>query len=151
MKLAEALLLRADLQKKLASLKARIDRNIQVQENETPDENSQELMIDAQQVNDQLHDLIAKIHRTNAHTMIGNHTLMTVLVERDKLVERHKIVMSALNAARRNNDRYSNREIKWVVTIPVKALQKQADDISEKIRTINNTIQANNWQIELME
>ena len=36
MKLAEALLLRADLNKKLASLRERINRNAIVQEGETP-------------------------------------------------------------------------------------------------------------------
>lgn len=149
MKLAEALLLRADLQKKLASLKQRLERNIQIQEGETPDENPEELMITAQQTNDELHALIAKIHRTNALAMIDNTPMLDILVERDKLIERHKIIMSALTPARQVTQRYSNREIKWVVTIPVKNLQRQADDVAEKIRLINIKIQSANWQIDL--
>lgn len=149
MKLAEALLLRADMQKKLASLKQRLERNIQIQEGEVPDENPEELMINAQQTNDELHALIAKIHRTNALAMIDNTPMLDILVERDKLIERHKIIMSALTPARQVTQRYSNREIKWVVTIPVRNLQRQADDVAEKIRLINIKIQSANWQIDL--
>lgn len=57
--------------------------------------------------------------------------------------------MAALTPARQISQRYSAREIKWVVTIPVKDLQKQADDVAEKIRLINITIQSANWQIDL--
>lgn len=149
MKLAEALLLRADLQKKLASLKQRIERNIQIQEGEQPDEDPEGLMIAAQRINDDLYALISKIHRTNALATINGKPMLDMLVERDRLIERHKIIMAALTPARQISQRYSAREIKWVVTIPVKDLQKQADDVAEKIRLINITIQSANWQIDL--
>mgnify|MGYP006908074957 CR=1 FL=1 len=74
-----------------------------------------------------------------------------MLVERDRLIERHKIIMAALTPARQISQRYSAREIKWVVTIPVKDLQKQADDISLKLRDLNVLIQSNNWKIDLIE
>jgi hypothetical protein len=44
MKLAEALLRRADMQKKLASLKSRIAENVKVQDGDTPSENPNELL-----------------------------------------------------------------------------------------------------------
>lgn len=151
MKLAEALLIRADMQKKLASLKSRIEKNIQVQEGEKPDEDPQELMKEAQQVNNELHQLISQIQQTNATAMLDDDkSMLAVLIERDTLLERHKIIMSALNKARQLNQRYSPREIKWLVTIPVKDLQKQADDVSGKIRQVNTRIQSANWQIDLV-
>lgn len=151
MKLAEALLIRADMQKKLASLKSRIEKNIQVQEGEKPDEDPQDLMKEAQQVNNELHQLISQIQQTNATAMLDDDkSMLAVLIERDTLLERHKIIMSALNKARQLNQRYSPREIKWLVTIPVKDLQKQADDVSGKIRQVNTRIQSANWQIDLV-
>lgn len=151
MKLAEALLIRADMQKKLASLKLRIEKNIQVQEGEKPDEDPQELMQQAQQINTELHQLISQIQRTNATAKLDDtQSMLAVLIERDRLTERHKIIMSALNKARQLNQRYSPREIKWLVTIPVKDLQKQADDVSGKIRQVNTRIQSANWQIDLV-
>lgn len=50
MKLAEALLRRADMQKKLASLKSRIAENVKVQDGDTPSENPNELLLQANQV-----------------------------------------------------------------------------------------------------
>ena len=44
---------------------------------------------------------------------------------------------------------YSVREIKWISTMDVKSLQKQSEDVSQKLRQLNATIQETNWQIEL--
>lgn len=86
MKLAEALLIRADMQKKLASLKLRIEKNIQVQEGEKPDEDPQELMQQAQQINTELHQLISQIQQTNATAKLDDtQSMLAVLIERDTL------------------------------------------------------------------
>ena len=151
MKLAEALMIRADLQKQLASLRTRIERNIYVQEGELPDEDPLELMTTAQQLNTQLHTLIMHIQYTNATVKLSNQkTMLEMLIERDELMNRHKIIMAALNTARGSTERYSMREIKWVATIPVKNLQRQADDVADNIRQINVLIQAANWQADLI-
>ena len=47
MKLAESLLIRSDMQKKLAQLQGRINANIKVQEGDTPSEDPNALMVDA--------------------------------------------------------------------------------------------------------
>lgn len=47
MKLAESLLIRSDMQKKLAQLQGRINANIKVQEGDTPSEDPNKLMVDA--------------------------------------------------------------------------------------------------------
>ena len=59
--------------------------------------------------------------------------------------------MDAIANTHRESDRYSSREIKWKKVIPVSSLQKQADDISAKLRDLNIKIQAANWQIDLVE
>ena len=66
MKLAEALLRRADMQKKLASLKSRIAENVKVQDGDTPSENPNELLLQANQVMSELYTLIDHIHRRHA-------------------------------------------------------------------------------------
>ncbi|WP_066805083.1 DIP1984 family protein [Moraxella oblonga] len=152
MKLAEALLLRADLQKKLASLKSRLAENVKVQEGDDPDELPDELLITANQIIGELYVLIEKIHKTNSSAILENgKSLLSVLNERDELVERHKLLLSAIESSKTESDRYSYREIKWQKQINVKALQKQADDIAIKLRHSNIAIQSANWQIELVE
>ncbi|MFC6203572.1 DIP1984 family protein [Psychrobacter urativorans] len=152
MKLAEALLIRSDMQKKLAQLKGRIKANVRVQEGDTPSEDPNALMIDASQIITELSVLIERIHRTNAIAKTDKgQSMLTLLVERDTLELRHKLLLDAIEATQTEADRYSPREIKWHVMISVASLQKQADDIAMKLRKINIVIQANNWQIDLIE
>ena len=152
MKLAEALLIRSDMQKKLAQIKARIRSNVKVQEGDTPNEDPNALMIDASQIITELSSLIERIHRTNALAKIDKgQSMLTLLVERDTLEMRHKLLIEAIDATDTEADRYSHREIKWNLMVSVVSLQKQADDIAMKLRKINIAIQSNNWQIDLVE
>lgn len=152
MKLAEALLIRSDMQKKLAQIKGRIRSNVKVQEGDTPNEDPNALMIEASQVITELSALIERIHRTNAVAQSNEgQSMLTLLIERDTLEMRHKLLIEAIEATDTEVDRYSPREIKWRIMVSVAGLQKQADDIAMKLRKINIFIQANNWQIDLVE
>ncbi len=151
MKLAEALLLRNDLQTKLASLQQRINNNVLVQEGDQPSEDPNVLLSNAFAVNIELHDLIKRIHSTNAQAKtIHGKSLLEVLNARDRLISQHRIVQQAIDNSRRENARYSSSEIRWIKVIAVSELQKQADDISAKLRQNNLEIQASNWQIDLI-
>lgn len=152
MKLAEALIIRSDLQKKLYSLQSRLDKNVMIQEGSEATENPDSLLKEIFAVNDELHELVLKIHRTNASVVLGDgRNLLAVLNERDKLLEVHKILRNAVSHATDRLDRYSAREIKWEPVIDVADYQKKADEISKKIREINILIQANNWQADLID
>ena len=65
MKLAEALLLRAEYQTKIANLQGRILSNLKVQEDEKPLENPQDLIKELLEINDNLGVLIQKINKKN--------------------------------------------------------------------------------------
>lgn len=152
MKLAEALLIRSDLQKKLFQLKARIANNVKVQDGDSPNEDPNALIIEANQVITELATLIEKIHRTNALSQTSEgESLLSLLNKRDELEMRHKLLSDAIDMASNEAARYSPREIKWKVIVSVSALQKQADDLSMKLRKLNLVIQANNWQIDLVQ
>ncbi|MGR3978674.1 septicolysin [Acinetobacter sp. 1207_04] len=152
MKLAEALLLRSDQQKKLASLKQRINANVLIQDGDEPSEDPNELLKQVFALTQESQKLVFTIHQTNALAKLNDgRSLLALLTQRDELVERHKVLTSAISNTNREPDRYSSREIKWRKVIPVSSLQKQADDISAKLRDLNVLIQANNWQIDLIE
>lgn len=152
MKLAEALLLRSDLQTKLASVQQRINNNVLIQEGDQASEDANTLIQDAFAVNLELHQIIQRIHFTNAHaTTIHGKSLLAVLNERDSLTQQHRILQQAIDSSRRENGRYSSSEIRWVKTISVANLQKQADTISQQLRQNNLEIQASNWQVDLIE
>ena len=63
MKLAEALQLRADLQKRMAQLAGRLYDNATVQEGEQPAEDPKELLAEYEDCIVQLEDLMARINQ----------------------------------------------------------------------------------------
>lgn len=151
MKLAEALLIRSDQQKKIASLKQRINNNVLVQEGDLPSEDPNQLLQEVFLLVAEHQKMISRIHLTNAQTILKNgKTLLEHLTQRDALVERHKILIAAIEQTHREPDRYSSREIKWNKVILVSNFQNQADDIASKIRDLNLQIQAQNWQVDLL-
>ncbi|MCA9669228.1 MAG: DIP1984 family protein [Myxococcales bacterium] len=150
MKIAEALLLRADVQKKLASLRDRIGRNAVVQDGDQPHEDPDQLLQDAIAVLGELRDLVQKINEANlANSLPDGRTLTAAIAERDMLASQHSLLQHAIASSHREPDRYSMSEIKWVATLPVKNLQKRAEDLAKNIRELNALIQETNWKSEL--
>lgn len=152
MKLAEALLLRADIQKKLASLRERIVANVVVQDKDKPHEDPNALLAEAFGAQDELEALVFKINETNLKAKLPDkRTLTAAIARRDTLVARHALVLAAIAGTRKEPERYSAREIKWVATVNVGKLQKQSDDLSKKIRDLNGLVQQTNWKTDLVD
>ena len=152
MKLAEALILRGDLQKKLASLRERITQYATVQKGDKPHEDPNKLLREAMGVVDELEDLVFRINRSNLKHKLGDgRTLTEVLARRDRLVQQHSLLTSAIAGSTKAPDRYGLAEIKWVAVMDVAKLQKQADDVAKKIREMNVQIQEANWKFEIDE
>jgi len=152
MKLAEALILRADCKKRLEQLKARVIRNAKVQEGDAPAEEPQALLAEAERVARELADLITRINRTNSATPFGDGlSLSDALAERDALGLRFRIYSEVAQAASISQDRYSRSEVKYVSAVNVADAQKQADDLARQYRSLDARIQELNWQAELSE
>ena len=73
MKLAEALNLRADLQKRIAALKERLIRNAKVQEGDVPAEDPVILLKELDNNIIELEKLIKSINKTNSSTYIWSY------------------------------------------------------------------------------
>lgn len=149
MKLAEALILRADLQKRLHQLRERLILNAQVQEGEKPAEDPEALLRELDEVAGELEAMIRRINLTNAQALPSGETLTALLARRDCLTEKISILRSFLNAASDISGRSSRMEIKIYSTVPVAALQKQADSLSKQLRELDVQIQSANWTTEL--
>ena len=68
MKLAEALSIRKDLQKRIQQLGQRIQNNVKVQEGDEPSEQPKELMKELDECLEKLEGLIWRINATNMQT-----------------------------------------------------------------------------------
>lgn len=151
MKLAEALILRADLQKRIDQLRVRLNNNAKVQENDEPSENPEELLNELDNNINQLKILIKQINKTNCVTVLNSQTLADLIAERDTLTLKSNILRGFLNIAGQKVNLYSTTEIKIMSTVDVPALQKEFDLLSKKIRETDTELQQANWLTELIE
>jgi len=151
MKLAEALMLRADHQKKVEQLRQRLMRNAKVQDGEQPAEDPQVLLGELDDAITQLTSLIQRINRSNSATDFGDNTTLTdALAQRDTLLTRRNVLSSLVHAASITHDRYSRSEVRFVSTVNIADLQRQLDSISQEYRLLDSRIQALNWQVDLL-
>ncbi len=151
MKLAEALILRADAQKRIEQLRQRITGNAQVQDGEAPAEDPQLLLAEFEAVATELARLIRQINRTNVATNLEDGlTLADALAERDVLKLKHGVYAGLAKAAAGQQLRYSRSEIKMRSTVDVADVQAQADQLAREYRELDTQIQAANWLTDLM-
>ncbi|XSG76801.1 DIP1984 family protein [Herpetosiphon llansteffanensis] len=151
MKLAEALIVRADTQRRLEQLQARVKLSVLVQEGDPPPEDPQELLNEIDHLLIQFEALIVKINHTNSLTAFNDqHNLTTVLGQRDVLKLRISMLKSIAEAASRRRDRYGQAEIRNIVTIDVRQLRQQSDHLARQFRELDTQIQTINWMTELI-
>ena len=150
MKLAEALIERADLQRRLAALNQRLQQNAQYQEGEAPAEKPQELLAEYRCAAAELETLVVAINRANHRTTLeGGQNMTAALAERERLKAEHAMLVKLADAATPEQSRYSRSEIKMLAAVDVKAVRKQADTVAQTCRKLDMQIQAANWLNEL--
>ena len=151
MKLAEALQLRADLQKRISQLDSRLYSNARVQEGEQPAEDPKQLLAEQEACYDELETLVRRINRTNSETLLPEGSLTALLAKRDRLTRQLQGLRNFLDAASDIAARATRSEIKIKSAVDVRALQKDVDRRSAELRSLDGTIQAANWTTELTE
>ena len=152
MKLAEALILRADRQKRIAQLRSRLLTNAKVQEGDVPAETPQDLMVDLDGASSELLDLIKRINKTNSATVLaGRGTISDARAERDVLALQRTAYADLAQMGTITQGRITRSEVKYVSTINVAEIRKRADELAKNYRDLDARIQELNWQTELVE
>ncbi len=150
MKLAEALSIRKDLQKRIQQLEQRIKSNVKVQEGDEPLEDPNELMKELHSCLIQLEELIARINLTNIKTKNAEGLTITQLIaKKDTLTTRIGILRNIYSEATNIVNRYSSSELRIECVIDAKQLSKQIDDYSSRLRKLDIEIQSLNFLTEL--
>jgi len=150
MKLAEALIERSDLQKRLDQLEDRLGSNALVQDGEEPAEDPVSLLAELLTLSASLEDLITRINLTNAAVTVDGQTLTALIAKRDVLTKRIRITRHFLDTASQTGMRSRGSEIILKSTVPVRELQKNLDELSKTLRETDTAIQAANWSNELL-
>ncbi len=151
MKLAEALVERADQNRRLQELRERVIRNAKYQEGEAPSEDPMELLKEFLRVSESFESLIVRINMTNNRISLENDlSMVEALARRDVLKVKHSAYKALAAEATPKQDRYSKSEIKFVSSVSVKAIQDEADQFAKEFRELDSLIQQANWKNDLV-
>lgn len=152
MKLAEALIERADIQRKIAVLRSRLENNAQVQEGTSPHEAPADLLKELDENVKRLEYLISRINYTNATSESpSGKTIADLIVKRDMLTLKISALGGVVQTASSTVRRATHTEIKILPAVDVKALQAKVDKLSKDLRITETEIQSCNWLTELAE
>lgn len=149
MKLAEALIIRADLQRKVSQLKSRLKDSAKVQEGDTPAESVEELFGELDVCLSQLEQLMLRINLTNMRTLYDGESLTQMIARRDVLTLRIS-VMQELVKHIMETERYGRNEIRYVRTVSTSELRKEIDTYAKQLRELDLRLQRQNWSVDLM-
>lgn len=148
MKLAEGLLLRADLLKKIEHLQNRIRPVLVVSDDKLPQEDPDKLIAQLRKAIQDLETLIIRINKTNNETLVeGEGVLMEALAKRDSL----KMISERLRKIRLDAQFDNSGDSNLKNTISIKKLQKEMDETGRAFRKIDSKIQEINWLTELKD
>ena len=150
MKLAEALIERADLKARIEQIVSRMKENALIQEGDTPAEDVAELGNIYESMMSELEGLIVRINKTNAETLLDDISLADVIAKRDCLKAKISAYRAVKESSLTRRDRYSSSEIKYVRTTDIAKLQRMIDDYSKQYRELDTKIQERNWTAELL-
>ena len=151
MKLAEALIIRADIQKRINQLKIRLKDSAKIQEGDTPAEDMKELTKELDDNLTQLEMLIYRINVTNMQTKLEGESLTRMMARKDVLTSHLGVMRELVAHVTESDTRYGRNEIKYVRTIDVAKLRKDTDAYSKQLRELDMKIQSLNWTVDLIE
>ncbi len=152
MRLGEALTLRADVQKRIAQIGARLQASAVVQEGDSPPEDPSRLLAELDELTAELERLITAINLTNASGRLpSGQSVTAALARRDVLAIRQGVLRSSLDAVAQTQARYSRSEIRLTRQIDVAALRSELDELARERRELDTAIQEHNWTADLIE
>ena len=152
MKLAEALIHRADLKQRLAQLHERIVRNAKHQEGDPPAEDPVALLDEFEKAARDYETTVARVNRTNLTATLADGTTITEAIAlRDGILLRVGTYRKLAAEATVTASRGLKTEIKFVPSVDVRKTQAEADRLSRAHRELDARIQAANWANDLLD
>ena len=137
MKLAKALILRADCQKRILQLETRLVNNAMVQDGETPAEDPSQLRSELEDISEQILLLIKRINKTNSLIQVDEGLTFSDALANRGICIKHRIYRDLAQAATVTSTRHSKSEVKFNKTVNVKEIQEVASRLAEEDRQLD--------------
>ena len=108
-------------------------------------------MGDVHRLVDELEILIRQINKTNTVTALDSGTLTDSIARRDALALKRRVVATAADAVAGRRDRVTRSEVRYLTSLDVAALRRQADELASEYRALDVKLQEANWATDLVE
>ena len=151
MKLAEALIERADIQKRLTQLAERMKASAKIQEGNVPPEQPEALLKELDNLTARYEYLILNINLTNAVSEVNGQSLTALLARREVLAKKLAMLRALIAEASPNSARVTRSELRTISTVNIGDLREQVDSLSKEHREVDTIVQGSNWNIDLVE
>jgi hypothetical protein len=153
MKLAEALLERARLQRQNRELVKYIEENLRLPEGEDPTGDPEELFRLYDKKMERLEELVRRINKTNCLTeMTSGRTLTDAIAKRDCLTSQVRVYNEIYKKLTEHySGRYGENYVKYLRHADHKALKDNIDCLSQELSDLDTAIQGKNWTVDLLE
>lgn len=156
MKLAEALMRRADLNREYQEIVNRISSNATHEEDDAPEENMNALWYELNTNVTQQQALILNIQRTNLGTDVEfegqTYSLMDLILLRDAILKEYTGKSHSLIRGGRSRgyfQRASRDDIKFVPTLDQSVVRENLNTLAALRRRVDAAIQQTNWNTDL--
>lgn len=150
MKLAELLIERSEIQKRIAQMSSRLNDYATIQEGDEPPFKPDQMLKKLDALHVQLEESIKKINIVNMTTEFEpGITLADAVTKRDVMKSRRNIYQGLFTASVIRDSRYSKKEIKFVTTLDVDNILDVTDGLAKEIRILDSKIQLKNWEVEI--
>jgi DNA repair ATPase RecN len=153
MKLAEALIERAELQRQNRTILHHIEENVRLPEDEEPTAAVEKLMRQYEANMHRLSELIRRINKTNCMTEMAGGTITDAIARRDCLASNISAYTDIYeNVTSHAHDRFRDGEtrVKYVRHLNSDELKDKIDGLSKEFRLLDTELQGKNWTTELM-
>ena len=151
MRLGEALTLRADVQKRIAQIGARLQASAVVQEGDSPPEDPSRLLAELDELTAELERLITAINLTNASGRLPSGQSVTAALARRDVLRSARASCARRSTpsrrrrpatrARRSASRGRSTWPRWL----------ELDELARERRELDTAIQEHNWTADLIE
>ncbi|MDO5580605.1 MAG: DIP1984 family protein [Planctomycetia bacterium] len=144
MKVAEALILKSDLRKRIEQIRDRLVKNAKVQEGDAPGEKPEDLLMELDRLLTDYESLIRRITAANQTAAAGSGTLADLIVQKKLLTIKQNYYEKMSIRAGYEKSLFGG----WKQSSPAK-LYAELERIKEEVHKLDTAIQQLNWQIEL--
>lgn len=147
MRLAEAMMQRADLDKKVSILGARLNDIALINKSYALEDEPKHLFEELNKSMKALSEVVYRIHVTNMETVDNGTTITAMLTKKEILKIRIQMLQRIKEEARIDScfDR-----TKYTILINKAELQKELDECKNQLEKLDMKLQQLNWQTELI-